>query len=322
MTKKQTRTFILVLLIAIGAILGAFWYLATTKPANDFQSENTSVSDIAFHSLYPGTYFVSDIDNEAPAEKVPVRMMIYSKKQMSESDILQVAFDLGVSGEPVNESGWIFIREEPYAFSSQPGGRVITYDDETIIPGISPEYIDSHLPSDDEAKKIAEEFLSVHHIEPEGLKFVGTNHNIGYNSNKDQWTKSSESINVIYRHYINGSEIFNEKLGLEVTINKTVSSMFLKWTSYQPYREYTIITPEQAVDGLQKTGLAVPKGIQSPENATVRTITLGYLGETHSQDLDYLIPVYKIEGTVYGNGTSAEFFQYIPASPIAANELI
>lgn len=321
LNKQQTRTFILVLMIAIAGTIGTFWYLGTSKPSDNLQGEETAFSNIVFHSLYPGTYFVSDIQNEAPPEKVPVSMMVYSKKQMSESDILQVASDLGVSGEAVNESGWIYIREEPYAFSSQPGGRVITYDDETSIPGFYPEYIDSHLPSDNEVKKIAEEFLSGHHIEPEGMKFVGTNHDIGYHIDKDQWTKSSESINVIYRHFINGSEIFNEKLSLEVTINKTVRSMFLKWTHYQPYREYTIITPEQAVDCLQKTGLAVPEGIQNPEKATVRNISLGYLGETHSKDLDYLIPVYKIEGEIYGENKTAEFLQYIPATPEFAAEI-
>jgi len=33
---------------------------------------------------------------------------------------------------------------------------------------------------------------------------------------------------------------------------------------------------------------------------------------TRSENLDYLIPVYKIEGVVYSNGSTAEFFQYVP----------
>jgi len=321
MTANLKRIISIVLMIVFAGILGTFWFLGTGNQVTDLQSAETSFSTIEFHSLYPGTHMVSDIRIEIPMHDFPDTMAVYAKQPMSEKEIVRIASDLGLNGEPTNESGWIFIREDPYVFSSQPGGRVITYDDETSIPGFSPEYIDSHLPSDDEAKKIADEFLTMHNIEPEGMKFTGTNHIVGYHSNKDEWVKSSESINVIYRHFIAKHEIFNEKLGLEVTINKTVRTMFWKWTRYTPYKEYPIISPQEAVDTLQKTGIVVLEDIRNPEKAMVMNVTIGYLGETRSKDLD-LIPIYKIEGIVYENGRTAEFFQYLPASPEAAAELI
>ena len=280
------------------------------------QTNQDYISDLGVSAMYPGrTHYVTDIEMQIPVAKVPDTIMVYSKQQLTKSEILQIASDLGISGEPIDESGWIFIREGPYAFSSQPGGRVITYDDQTPMPGFTPEYIDSHLPSDDEARKIADEFLTTHNIEPEGMKFIGTNHNVGYFSYKNEQIKAFESINVMYRHFINDHEIFNEKLGLEVTVNKTVKSMFWKWSRYQSYREYRIIHPEEAVDRLQNTGIIVFEEMQNPEKASVRNITLGYLGEIPSQDLDYLIPVYMIEGEVSGNRTTTDFFQYILAAP-------
>lgn len=324
MTVKLKRTIIFLIfliIIVISAMNLAFWYFGKVNQDNDLQRKETSFSDIEIHNLYPGTNVVSNIKIEIPVEMVPERMMVFSKQPITDAEILEIADDLGVVGKPVNESGWIFIQNGYNIFSSQPGGRVITYDNETPITGFSPDYIVLHLPSDDEAKKIADKFLSVHDIVPDGMKFVGTSHNVGYYSDRDSREKNSESINVMYRHFINGFEIFNDKLGLEVTINKTVKTMFWKWTRYRPYREYPIITPEQSVDYLQKTGLVVPKGIEKPERAEVRNITLGYLGETYSRELDYLIPVYKIEGIVYGNGT-AEFFQYVPASPSAMAEIV
>ena len=286
MTNKLTYFWIILVIIAIVGAIGAFWYLGSVNPLGNRQSGDTSFSVTDIHSLYPGTYFVSDIMIGTPLQEVPDKLMVYSKQQMSEDEIFRIASDLGITGEPTKETGWIFIRDDPCIFSAQPGGRVITYDDETPIPGISPEYIDSHLPSDEDAKKIADEFLKTHNIHPGGLKFAGTDHNVGYYTYNDEWIKNDEKISVKYRHFINDYEIFNEKLGLEVTINRSISSMFWKWTRYQPYREYQIVSPEKAVAALQKTGIVVIEGMQSPERAMVRNITLGYLGETHSKDLD------------------------------------
>lgn len=248
--------------------------------------------------------------------------MVYSKQLMSENEIIQIASDLGLSGEPVNESGWISLRDGSRIFTSQPQGRVISYIDEASMPSYELEFIDSHLPSDDKAKMIADEFLFTHNIFAEGMKFIGINHDIGYYMGKEVMVKNDETINIMYNHFIDGYEIFNEKLRVRVTFIGTVDSIFWKWTRYTPYKEYPLMNPQEAVDNLQKTGIVVLDDIQNPEKAVVRNITIGYLGETRSKDIDYLIPVYKIEGIVYGNGMTAEFFQYIPASPKAAAELI
>jgi hypothetical protein len=53
----------------------------------------------------------------------------------------------------------------------------------------------------------------------------------------------------------------------------------------------------------------------------VSNITIGYLGETRSKDIDYLIPIYKIEGGGDWNSSAAGFFQYVPASLSAAAEI-
>ncbi len=134
--------------------------------------------------------------------------------------------------------------------------------------------------------------------------------------------KDNEELTVVYRHFIGDHEIFNEDLGVRVTFIGTVNSLFWKWTRYSPYKEYRAISPEEAVTCLQKTGIVVFGDISTPDYATVRNITIGYLGETRSEDLDYRIPVYKIEGVVYSNSSTTEFFQYVPASLEAAAELI
>ncbi len=106
--------------------------------------------------------------------------MLYSKQQMSDEEILQIASDLGISGEPTEESGWISVKNGPCKFLSEPGGRAISVVNETPMPSYELEFIDSHLPSDEEARKIADEFLVLHNIQAEGRRFTGVNHGIGY----------------------------------------------------------------------------------------------------------------------------------------------
>lgn len=320
MTPGKKQTFILLFAIGVVVIVGVAFYIGLNTGDN-LQSAETSFSTIELQSISPGTHFVSDINIEKPVHKVPDKLMVYSKQQMSDEEIMRVASDLGISGEPVKDLGWISIHDGSCIFTSQPGGRVISFINETPMPSYQLEFIDSHLPSDDEARKIADAFLSLHNIQAEGKRFTGVNHDIGYYSTKDEKVKNDERLNVVYRHFIDGYEIFNDDLGVEVSFIGTVKMLFWKWTRYSPYKEYPVISPEEAVSSLQKTGIIVLGDFQNPERATVKNITIGYLGETRSKDIDYLIPVYKIEGVVYSNGSAAGFFQYVPASLSAAVEL-
>jgi hypothetical protein len=320
---NSRKTIIAIILIAFAGIIGISWYLGLIGTVDNSVPKEMNFSNVEYHSLYPGKYYVNDIEIGIPLVKDSEKMMVYSKQEISNDEILHIASNLGIKGKPeISEDGWISIRDSPLNFISQPGGRVITCNDETPIPGFTPEYIDSHLPSDDEAKKIADNFLLSHNIDAEGMKFVGTNHAIGYFLKDDDKMKCKESINVVYRHFIDNYEIYNDDLILEVTINNTVNHIFWKWSRYKPYREYSIISPEKAIDQLYGAGIVVLEDMDYPEKATVLDINLGYLGETREKDIDYLIPVYKIEGEVSGDGTTKEFFQYIPASSEAMDDLI
>lgn len=320
MADKSSLFWVIISAAIVVVIAGVAFYIGLNT-GDTLQSAETSFSTIELQSISPGTHFVSDINIEIPVHQVPDKLMVYSKQQMSDEEIMRLASDLGISGEPVKDSGWISIRDGSCVFSSQPGGRVISFINETPMPSYQLEFIDSHLPSDDEARKIADAFLSLHNIQAEGKRFTGVNHDIGYYSTKDEKVKNDERLNVVYRHFIDGYEIFNDDLGVEVSFIGTVKMLFWKWTRYTPYKEYPVISPEEAVSSLHKTGIIVLGDFQNPERATVRNITIGYLGETRSKDIDYLIPIYKIEGVVYSNSSATGFFQYVPASLSAAAEL-
>jgi len=43
---------------------------------------------------------------------------------------------------------------------------------------------------------------------------------------------------------------------VQIGVHGLVNRMFRKWTDPEPYRDYPIITPEQAVEHLKKPGLS------------------------------------------------------------------
>jgi hypothetical protein len=61
--------------------------------------------------------------------------------------------------------------------------------------------------------------------------------------------------------------------------------------------------------------------MKNPEKATVTDVSLVYIDQTNAEDFDYLIPVYYFQGNVQGDGKSAAFYQYIPATTEFAAEI-
>jgi hypothetical protein len=182
-------------------------------------------------------------------------------------------------------------------------------------------YIKNHLPHDIEAQKIADDFLASRNLRPKDAVFLDTTHNEGYLlSNPPE--KCSESMNVEYSHQINGSNILTDQLRVEIGVDGTILNMFKKWTIYESYKKNPVITPVEAIHYLKKTGIVIPSGMKDPQKATVTSISFGYIGETQTKKLLYLIPIYSFEGVVQGaDGKSATFYQWIPATPELAAEI-
>ncbi len=250
-------------------------------------------------------------------------MTVYTvDRNISEKELLQIADNLDVSDVvSKNPSGLIFVGEGDYKISFYKG--TINYYNSTSQPGYSPEYIDSHLPSDEEARRIADEFLDLHNLRPDGTVFYDITHDIGHfiDPQKDVKVKNSESINVWYKHWIDGNMVLTDKLSVEVDVHGQVRRMFREWPHYEPYKEFSIIGPEEAYGYLKESSIVIPAGMKNPEKARVTNVSVVYIDHTMTKDLDYLIPVYYFQGVVQGDGREAAFYQCIPATPEFAAEI-
>jgi len=316
-TKLVKITGIALVIALIAVIVGFYTFNGLEADERDIPPGVKNVTRMQVTGILESNCQPSEITCEAAYPTGPEKIMVYSvDRNISEGELIQIANNLGIRGD-VSKSppGFIDIKEGYNSITSYKGRTM--YLDETTLPGYSPEYIDSHLPSDEEARKIADEFLDSHNLRPDGAVFYDTTHDIGHfiDPQKDVKIKNSESINVWYRHWINGSLILTDRLAVEIDVHGQVRRMFMEWPHYEPYREFPIIGPEEAYGYLEDSPIVIPDGMKNPEKATVTKISLVYIDHTMTKDLDYLIPVYYFQGVVQGDGKEAAFYQCIPATP-------
>jgi len=285
---KKKLVIITTIVVCIG-VVGLVIYAA------DFMDNQypkvTNISNVEIRAFSEGTVQVPEITLETTLPKISGQMMVYkASRELSEEEIVKVAENLGITGEPIKDLGMMFIEKKPFSISAKPSGGMITYSNDTLVPGYSPEYISKYLPDDNKAQEIADSFLNSYHLRPEGAKFSHTNHDIGYFNYKTVSVKNSESINVWYIHEIDGVRLLTDKMYVQVGVHGLVNRMFRQWTDAEPYQEYPIITPEQAVEYLKKTGIVMLGNVKDPQKAIVTSVTIGYIGETQTKKLPYLPP--------------------------------
>lgn len=323
MIPGRKQTFIILFAVAVVVIAGIVFYIGLNTSGNNITKGIGNVSDIEVRIVYEGTVQVPEIAMETTLPKVSGKIMVYkANRELSEEEIVKIAEAFGITGEPIKDLGMMFIEKEPFSISAEPSGGMITYSNDTTVPGYNNEYLEKYLPTDEDARIIADYFLDSNNLRPRGAKYSHVNHDIGYFGDISKKQKVSESINVWYIHEIDGSLIFTDKMYVQVGVHGLVNRMFRKWTESEPYREHPIITPEQAVEHLKKTGIVMLGNVKDPQKATVTSVTIGYIGETQTKTLPYLLPVYQFEGVVRGaDGTEAAFWQWIPATPELAAEI-
>ncbi len=291
--------------------------------SNEFHSpNNVSALNIEDRDLIEGTRPVPNLAVNATISTVPEKIMVYNAiRGINREEFHRMANEFGIRGEAKEESGFIIVQNDNYQLDAELSSGVLYYRNNTEQLGCDEATIEKYLPSDEEARKIADTLLATRNLRPENAIFYDITHNEGFLTS-DPPSKCWESINVDYSHEVNGYSLLTDQFRVEIGVHGKVLSMLEKWTGYTPFKEYPLITPDEAIMNLKKSGIIIPSGMKDPQKATVTSITLGYIGETQSGNLPYLIPVYVFEGTVEGaDGSSAAFYQWIPATPELAAEI-
>jgi hypothetical protein len=169
------------------------------------------------------------------------------------------------------------------------------------------------LPTDDEAVKIAIKFLKDRDLYPEGAAFSKT-----YRENAIAVSEKPErvvfgQIGVWLNRTLNGMKVEGTQLVVYVGGNGDVIGYYANWREYEPYKEYPLITPQDAFDKLKAKG--IPVGMNNPESiVSIDDVRLAYKTKAGAYSEEYLEPVWVFKGYVVVDGKAADFVETdIPA---------
>ncbi len=222
----------------------------------------------------------------------------------------------GITGEIRLVDDTKGVRERIYVYYVNSGA--IRYQ---IDGNFYPTHVESQpiLPSEEEAKRIAVEYLSSRDLLPEDavIKSVGVNQRYGIGKAGVGTIVSYDlTLAVRFSRNFNGIPIYGHD-GLSVIIgnNSEVVGFGMNWRDVEPYRNVTIKTPEEAYEEL----IAGKSRVQPPletilDQVTINEISIGYWMEPGFKKQEYVLPVYVFKGTCTDfGGRKTSFRDFVSA---------
>ncbi|KAF5433163.1 hypothetical protein C5S39_01940 [Candidatus Methanophagaceae archaeon] len=171
-----------------------------------------------------------------------------------------------------------------------------------LTPGLGTCHSTSHPSSDDEAIEITREFLDDTGLMPEDAILNGVEHS------------KNGGMNVWFRREINGLPVTGDgsEIGVGVCDYQNIAGVFKVWKEYESHEEFSIITPEVALEEFKTDGEDAGR-VNARGVVTINNVYLGYYSKPAGEEQAYLQPVYVFEGVTKGSGGTMRFEQYIPA---------
>jgi len=310
MTTKQIALGLAVLLLIIGGMA----LLPTEYPQAD-EDVHTGMEIVGPYDVLE----VPEITLDIALPKYPEQVMVYKavNANASKDDALKIAEKFGMSG-PVDESRSginYIIKDDPYTFEIEKKAGYMTYTWTGRYSGVDPRDRPVNLPSDEEARKIAETFLISHDLMPEGAVYSGITHGEGFASSaaKNISTATYKDTKVLFTDTLSNLSVSGSGTSVTVGGGGDILMVCKRWRETEPYKEFEILSPKEAIEALKQTGIVT--AVSEPTRATIDKMKLCYYASPPGDDQPYLKPTYYFKGTVEGEKGNGTFFQYIPAVP-------
>ncbi|WP_214019838.1 hypothetical protein [Methanoculleus sp.] len=309
MTTKQVVIGIAALLLIIAGTA-----LFPTASLQDDEGANRGIEIVGPY----GVQSVSEIALDTALPKDPGQAMVYKtvNSTVSKDDALKMAEKFRMTGPLEEDTLSYYIKDEPYTFDIEKEGGCLSYTWEgRWNEGEGYRDFPEHLPTDEECRKIAETFLISHALIPEGAVYSGVAHGEGFFSNRTDSTsiQTYKDTQVSFTGTLNGLPVFGNWMYVTIGGDGDILRVFKRWRDAEPYKEFPILSPEEAIEELKQTGVVTT--VSSPKKAVVDEIKIGYYASPPRDEQPYLKPTYYFRGTVEGENETGTFFQYVPAVP-------
>lgn len=308
MTMKQIAIGFIILLLIIGGM--------TLLPAEHPQTDENVHGGIEVAGPY-GVQKIPEITLDITLPTYPEQVMVYKavNANASKDDALKMTKKFGMSGPVEEDEISYIIRSDPYTLDieKEAGYTTYTWDDRWL--GVDPRDRPVNLPSDEEARKIAETFLISHDLMPEGAVYSGVTHGEGFASSaaKNISTATYKDTKVLFTDTLSNLSVSGSGTSVTVGGGGDILMVCKRWRETEPYKEFEILSPKEAIEALKQTGIVT--AVSEPTRATIDKMKLCYYASPPGDDQPYLKPTYYFSGTVEGEKGNGTFFQYIPAVP-------
>ena len=265
----------------------------TKQPVEISESQSDQVLGRLSHTL--------SLDKTLPPKTEYVMAYKTVPVHYSRQDIISLAkkFNMSTSGriKEVSEGSSIAsVDGKEYAILHNSG--FVEYRNSNRAHTINPLDVPENLPSDEEAVKIATKFLKNQDLFPEGAIFSKTNHGkifkLGENGNDIVvW----EDVEVWFGRELNGNLVEGTQLMLAIGGDGDPIEYFTNWRIYESYKEYPIISPDEAFEQLKKKGVSVGT-YDSNSVISIDETYLAYRTKPGAETEEYLEPVWVFKGDV------------------------
>jgi len=307
---KQIALGLIVLLL----IIGGMTLLPVEYPQTD-EDIHTGIEIVGPYDVLE----VPEITLDIALPTYPEQVMVYKavNANASKNDALEMAEKFGMSG-PVDESRSginYIIKDDPYTLEIEKKAGYMTYTWTGRYSGVDSRDRPENLPTDEEARKIAEMFLTSHDLMPEGAVYSGVTHGEGFFSDRANGTsiQTYKDTRVLFADRLSNLSVSGSGISVTVGGNGDILKVIRRWRETEPYREFTILSPKEAIEALKQTGIVT--AVSEPTRATIDKMKLCYYASPPGDEQPYLKPTYYFSGTVEGEKGNGTFFQYIPAVP-------
>ncbi|MDD2472568.1 MULTISPECIES: hypothetical protein [unclassified Methanoculleus] len=264
-----------------------------------------------------GVQKVPEITSAIALPKYSGQAMVYRtvNSTITKDDALKMAEKFGMTGSLEEDTLSYYTNDDPYTFDIEKEGGYMTYTWADRHSGVDPRDRPENLPTDEECRKIAESFLTSHGLMPEGAVFSSISHGEGFflNSTDDTSVQTYKDTRVLFTGTLSGYPTAGSGIYVTVGGGGDVLKVGKRWRDAEPYKEFPILSPEEAIEELKQTGVVTTVG--SPKKAVVDEAKLCYYASPPRDEQPYLKPAYYVHGTVEGEDETGTFFQYIPAVP-------
>jgi len=173
------------------------------------------------------------------------------------------------------------------------------------------------LPSEEDAKRIASEYLLERDLLPEGATVKCVRVDQKYEIYQAGINHPIESYNVtlavMYSRSIDGIPVYGDEMAVIIGTNNEIVGVIKSWRDVVPSGYMKIKTPEQAYEELIAGKGMQPSMEMKIDKVIINDISIGYWIEPRIFEQESVLPAYVFSGIAIGNGKEVPFRDYVSA---------